>query len=104
MRNLFISAALLLAACGPSEDSFADDFLANACDAACDDSEFYCNPGDSTTDGTSSVECDFDKKAAKDCLNGEFTCDGEEGATYTVAPAACDYTKIYTNCTGGTAE
>ena len=89
MRNLFISAALLLAACGPSEDSFSEDFLAAACDAGCElDSEFYCNPPEATgtTDATTETECEFDKKAAKDCLNGEFTCD-ETGLT--VAPAEC---------------
>ena len=100
----------LLVACGPSEDKFQDRFAESACETLMECSE---DGGDS---GFSLVffenqeqcesfyslawgfmgECDYDKKAAKECLKSldDLTCDGAlEG------PSACD--DVYTGAACG---
>lgn len=93
MRNLmFVSALFGLAACGPTEESFSEDFVTAYCDAwtACNTTTDcpVSSGGTTTTTGTST--CDFDKAAASDCLDGEFTCNTDvPGFEYVEAPAAC---------------
>ena len=44
-----------------------------------------CDPPD--TGGA--ADCDFDAGAARDCLDGVFTCGGEPHFEYPIAPQVC---------------
>ncbi len=84
MRTLItISSLLALSAC-MSEAGFEKKSLANCEEAACADMD--CNAG---SDIEIPDTCEFDAKAAKDCIKGEWTCSGDEGFDYVVAPDAC---------------
>ena len=93
MRNLIYTSALLsMVGCGISEDKFNEEFAAKYCEE-----QAICNPemacGDATgttTTGTVVVECDFDKAAAKDCLNGTWSCNDDfPGFEFAVPPSVC---------------
>lgn len=94
MRNLIIFSSVLLAACGGvNEDNFGEKYLEAYCGAGCTaDISAVC---DATTDGTSDGggECDFDKAAAKACVDAEnWTCEPLiEGSddTYPTPPGDC---------------
>ncbi|MCB9687302.1 MAG: hypothetical protein H6738_14145 [Alphaproteobacteria bacterium] len=92
MRNLvYLAAVASLAGC-LSEAKYNQKYAEKYCEewAACGVAT-EC-PIDST--GTSAEDdgsCDFDRKAANDCLKGEWTCsDGLEGYNFPETPAACD--------------
>lgn len=91
MKNMmFISALVALAACGMSEDKFADKFA----DKACETCESWCDlpeGDDSGEDAT--ADCDFDSKAAKECLKADWTCEtigeGDAAIEFPDLPAVC---------------
>jgi hypothetical protein len=107
-RSLLLFA--LLAACAPSEEKFQDRFAESACEVMLECAE------DGSDSGFSLVlfenqeqcesfyslawgfmgECEYDKKAAKECLKGldDLSCDGTmEGSS------ACD--DVYTGAACG---
>lgn len=90
MRNLMvISSLFFVAACGLSQEKFEEQFAEKFCEewAACNTTT-ECPTGTGT--GTGTTECDFDKAAAKDCLDGEWTCNTDfPGFEFPVPPAAC---------------
>ncbi|MCA9492682.1 MAG: hypothetical protein KC621_22265 [Myxococcales bacterium] len=92
MRNLVTLAAVASLAGCLSEAKYNEKYATKYCEewVACAVAT-EC-PVDST--GTSAEEdssCDFDRKAANDCLKGEWTCsDGLEGYQFPEPPAACD--------------
>lgn len=77
MKNLTLFALPLLVACGYSESKFEEDFAAAFCDKATELDCGECVEATGTTTattGTDAAECDYDSKAAKDCIDGEWTC------------------------------
>lgn len=105
MKNLTAIASLaFLAACGISEESFAEKYADKFCevseDLSCGD---WCGDtsGTGTTTATTSNDCDFDSAAAKDCLNGEWTCNSDfDPILFPEGPAAC--LEVYDCGTTGT--
>ena len=111
MKNLLMISALLgLAACGLSEDAYKAEVLAGCADgAACAanlegveaaDVQKACEEAVGKLDYTG---CEFDSKAAKDCLSegDAMTCNTEKGMMEGSAPS-CEkvYTKDGKACTG----
>jgi hypothetical protein len=97
MKYLTLSALPLFVACGYSESKFEDDFAAAFCDKA---TELDCGEcievtGDTTTTTTmDAADCDYDSKAAKDCVDGEWTCTeitvpGADPIQFVTPPAIC---------------
>lgn len=82
-----------------SEEDFAADYMDKYCEelTTCG-SEFECadTTGTATGTTTSEITCEFDSAAAKDCLDGEWTCD--DTLKLPVPPSECG--SVYTNCTG----
>lgn len=106
MRNAIMFPALFLAvACGYSEEKYADDYVEKFCaewaDCAPDgsscpvsNSEAECPEGETCPEFT----CDFNADAAKDCIDGAWTCNDEfEGFEFPEGPSACN--NVFTNCT-----
>ena len=91
MKNaLFIASLFALAACGLSEDKFAEEFATKVCDAyhECDES-IDCEAGSTTDTSEAAVECEFDKDAAKACLDGVYACDDSAGFPLVELPSDC---------------
>lgn len=100
-RMVGIAALAMLAACGYSEERFADDLTRAMCDKLVECELF---PGDEdqcylqTIDGEGdNTDCDYDPQAARECLSAidSLTCPEEE---LLVPPAVCG--DVYTNCGG----
>lgn len=95
MRNLvYAAAAVSLAGC-LSEEAYNTKYAEKYCEEwdACG----VATPCPQDGMGESDESCDFNRKAANDCLKGEWTCsDGLEGYNFPSPPAACDNV-----CTGG---
>lgn len=76
MRKLLIASAglMMAAACGINEEKFGEDFVETYCEAYefCDTSGRACPV---TVDDAVNSTCEFDKKAARDCLAEDFGCD-----------------------------
>ncbi len=103
MRNFFILSSMLLAACGGvNEDNFAEKYLEAYCGAGCTaDITAICDAADATTetDGGTDTACEFDKAAAKACVDAEnWTCEAialgtveptADADTYPTPPADC---------------
>ena len=90
MRQLWTLAPILLVAC-LSYDKFQDKYAEKDCEAgrACDES--YPCDFDVTTDLPLPEDCDFDRAAARSCLNTEWTCnDTFPHFEYAVPPASCE--------------
>ena len=94
IRVMWMPVLLGLAACGLSEDTFQDEYVGKTCDLlmeCADDSATGVSLGfDSAADceafigaffALSVSGCDYDAKAAKDCLASldEATCDSAAG-------------------------
>ncbi len=101
MNKFLIGAAVLLSACGLSQDKFETDFgdslcaKANECLAAEELDEIDCNATveDATEDATE-VVCDYDAAKAAECLDDldAAECDGAVLST----PSACG--QVFSNC------
>lgn len=92
MRNLlYISTLVVLGACGMSEDKFADKFVDAYCDAwdGCNTSTDCPVKAGESDDSDDS--CEYDKKKAKECIKGDFTCNDEfgEGMEFVEPPSVC---------------
>ncbi len=103
MKNkLILSSILVLAAC-LSESKFTEKFGEKLCEEyeTCN-ADIECTTGDDDDD-TSTADCTFDKKKAKECLDGDYVCNDEfgEGFEFVETPAAC--ADVYTDC-GGTGD
>ncbi len=102
MKNLTLFAsAVLFTACGYSEDKFAEDFADKLCETCSD----YCATATTTgtTTGGTDDACDFDSKAAKDCIDGAWTCEDLYGFQIPSLPDACaDVCGSATGTTGTT--
>lgn len=92
MKKLLIGATVMLAACGLSEDKFAEDFETKFCDAltVCGTECPDTSDGEDGEDTT--ADCEFDKDKAQDCLDGldaitEDDCDETTG--FFTVPTAC---------------
>lgn len=88
MRNLVYVAALALVGCY-SEDKFADDYAAKLCDMIVECGGEPCADATGTTDTTATAtgECDFDAKAAKECIDATWECSPETGGFSFPIPA-----------------
>ncbi|MEZ4316474.1 MAG: hypothetical protein R3F61_03170 [Myxococcota bacterium] len=90
MRNLLLGGIAVLAGCGISEDKFAEDWVETYCAAydECDTSGRPCPVN--IENQTPAASCEFDKKAAKDCLSADLTCDDTiAGFEVVEAPESC---------------
>ncbi len=90
MRTLLaVSTAAILTGC-LNQESFGEEYVEKFCAVhdECDTSSRMC-PVD--LDGaTSASNCDFDKKAARECLKADFGCDDEiPGFEVVTQPEAC---------------
>ena len=89
-RFIMLGALVGLAGC-LNEDKFTEQYADAACaeQTICDEAiaELVCNPP-AVDDAVEAVEstCDFDKAAAKDCLDGAWSCSEFDIA---VPPSAC---------------
>lgn len=103
MKKFLIGAAVLLGACGISEDKFTEDFGSTFCEKTneCLEAEgldtIDCDADTEDGEAAADVECDFDPAAAKDCLSelDAAECDGPVIST----PSVC--ADVFTNCTTG---
>jgi hypothetical protein len=91
--TLFLAATLAASACGYSEAKFENKFEKVFCDKLAECSGMSC-------DGIEREEpveaCDFDPSAAKDCIDGNWTCASFFGMQFPSPPAACG--RVYTDC------
>ena len=92
MRNLlYVSALVALGGC-LSQTKFEEKFADKYCEEylACTTAEgATCGEGTGTTDAEP-VACEFDKAAAKACLDGTYSCNDEfPGVEFVVIPAEC---------------
>ena len=100
LRILLVSLGVLglLTACGGRKDNkFNQQFGNELCDAYTEcRPDVECDPGNGDDEET--ADCDFDKSAAKECLDGPFTCMDEfgEGYEYIAVPDVCG--TVYTDC------
>lgn len=83
-----------------SEKGFAEEFVPRYCaiwDGCITDGRF-CPV---TVEDYEKVNCDFDRSAAKECLEAEYTCvDDVEGVEFVEIPTACIANRICTNFDG----
>ena len=92
MKNvLVLSSIFALAACGLSQSKFEEKFGEKICEeyATCN-ADVECSTSGDDDDG--GAECaDYDKKKAKECLDGTYTCNDEfgEGFEFLEIPDAC---------------
>ena len=97
MRNLVLAAATTLTLVGClSQSAYEEKFVEKYCEEwkACNTATPDDCPMEGSGTGTTTAEaednCDYDSGAAKDCLNGEWTCNDEfEGFEVPVPPAVC---------------
>jgi hypothetical protein len=114
MRNLITVATLALVACGYSEDKYAEDFAAKFCEQQVECGGDPCEDGTTDTTGTTTTEpvddtCEFDAKAAKECIDAAWDCTPEIAGFSFPQPAdvcanvyVCDGTEPTTPTTEGT--
>ncbi len=94
MKNLTLFALPMLAACGLSEEKFAEEYAQTFCDKIveldCGTECVEATGTDTTATATGTDTCEYDAKAAKDCLNGEWVCtDFGGGFLFPEGPAEC---------------
>ncbi|MBX2799137.1 MAG: hypothetical protein KTR31_15795 [Myxococcales bacterium] len=91
MRHVAVGAILWAAGGCLSEQAFEDRYIETRCAE-----QAACSPigdgGDCQDfDIPNADNCDFDRSAALDCLNGEWVCNLDNpGFEFTVPPIACD--------------
>ena len=94
--GLAIGILVILTACGGGK---ADKFYGKFGDKLCD-AYAQCKPDVACSTGSTEPfdDCEFDKDAAADCLDGEFVCSDEfgDGFEYIRIPDVCDL--VYTDC------
>lgn len=93
MRFALVLATVVLAACGSAEDRFWEDYEETYCAEyhACHTGDAPC-PFEQTYTRPDPLACAFDKKAARQCLNGDFVCNDAfgPGVEWLAAPEICD--------------
>lgn len=95
MRNLFTVATLALVGCY-SESKYQEEFDAKwceqtkACGGECSETTAPVGSGFDTATADLLDGCDYDAKAAKDCIDAEWTCSPEvAGFSYPITAEAC---------------
>ncbi len=94
MNRVTMAGLLFLTGC-MSQSGFYDEFVPTYCEYhdACNTSGLACAV--TLTDAEPASDCDFDAKAARECLEGPFECDETiNGFEVVVAPAACEASRI----------
>ena len=97
-RFLLATSLVALTACGMSEDKYNEESIRLSCEFIIEcyaDLELYADVDECIADVTADQEdppegCEYDAKAAKDCLSGldEMACPAEGDLPET--PAACE--------------
>ena len=108
-RFMFVAGLVALTGCGLSEDKYAEESIRLSCEFIMEcyaDLELYASVDECITEVTADQEdppadCEYDAKAAKDCLSGlgDLECPAEGELPET--PAACE--EVYV-CEGSAAE
>ena len=92
MRNgSLLSAILLTCACGPSEETYAQDFHDKLCVLQWDcQYDLMDDMGCGTTvpaDQGDYADCDFDSEKARKCIEAEWTCNTDYAGFEFIEPA-----------------
>ncbi len=90
MRNLMTIFTLALVACGYSEEKYAEDLAAKLCDTLVECGG-ECVEGTGTGTGTVEIPdtCEFDSKAAKECIDATWECTDVGGVQFPTPAAVC---------------
>lgn len=92
-----VVACMVLSGCPLTEKRFAEAFVPAYCEVwdACNTSSRFCPV---KLDDFESGDCDYDRSAARECLEATFTCaDETEGFEFVETPEACLAHRICTN-------
>lgn len=88
-RMIPFFALTFLTGCGMSEEKFMEEFEAKFCEKLEECGDFSCDDATGTTATGTEMTCEnYDKAAAKDCINGEWTCDADFG--FPIPPTVCN--------------
>ena len=94
MKHATVALLPLLAGC-MTQASFYDEFVPTYCDwhETCNTGGLPCPV--TLDDARPASDCEFDSSAARECLDGVFTCDETiDGFEVVTTPDACESARI----------